>query len=317
MKNLLVLALMVFGIIGLTRGQEDARQIKLAVAVPTYSLDGLSASHIGKINTKIQRMVSRDGMISTDYINDFVVVPEFEIFEEDVIPGTYGDIHHVVAELTLKVYNTKTKALLAAPFPIELEGESRTSKNDAITKAISRIKTSGSKIEEFISNIKTKILAYYQTHCENIYNEAYTLMERGAVEQAMNLLWSLPSNSSGSCYDQVDELLNQAYELYSAQKCQQILSESEGAIRNGDTAYAKALLNTIRSGSSCYDDAQRILGELSKSTPQKTEGDKEKRDTSDKINKRKERTVEAVAESYSKQDDKEQLCALGIGVDCD
>ncbi|MCL6265059.1 hypothetical protein [Flagellimonas myxillae] len=312
-KALIITLLMVMGAVNAQ--VEDNSGIKLAVLPPSLSIEGLNARHLGKIRTKVQRMVSRHGIISTDYVNDFVVYPEFEIYEDDVIPGNFGSNHHIVAELTFKVQNIKTGALIASSYPFELEGISMNSRADAITKAIGSIKTSGSEIDGFVTRIKQKITEYFKANCRNIYNEASAELRKGDVEKAINLLWSVPVNVSGSCYSDIEALLDQAYVMYNNRQCQGVIAEAQEAIKNEALDYARSLLSSIKSDSVCFDEAQTILNSLKKSdtpSPPAT-----KKETAERVQARKKKVVNDVSRSTAQKDDKEQLCAMGIGIDCD
>lgn len=313
MKKFIVLALCLLGPT-IYAQNDDLGQIKLAVVTPDFLLEDLTLSHVSKIRTKIQSMVSNYGMSGTDYINDFVIYPKFEIYAQDIIPGTYGDIHSMEAELTLLVVDAKTKSLLAAAFPIKLKGESRRSRDDAITKSIGRIKTSGQDIEKFMDVIKQKIMDYYQSNCNRIYNEANAKLNNGLVADAINLLLTVPNSLSGECYDRIQSKLVEAYIAYSNFKCKSLITEAKTAIGKNELDYARGLLAQISQNSSCYSEAQSLMKGIE--TNKNSENSEKNQDAEVKLEKRKETVLKKAQREVAQKDDKEQLCDLGIGVDC-
>lgn len=315
MKKFLYLLIAITSSIATAQLEEP--QVKLAVLGPELSIEGLNARHIRKIQTKIQRMVSRQGIVSTDYINDFIIYPEFEIYVDDATEGTYGNIYDVEAELTLKAQNIKTGTMIAAPFPFELKGASRDSRNDAITKAIGKIKTDTPEVADFIEGIKKKIIAHYKNNCASICNKAVKLINIGAAEEAISLLCSVPKDLSGGCYAQVEELLERAYSSYNAEQCLDVINEAQIAIKDQKVDYAKALLNLIPSNASCYEQAQNILNGLQSSHKPAQNSPPKSGEVKSQLKSRKEKVVDKVSATKSKEDDKELLCAKRLRTDCD
>lgn len=315
MKKIIVVLLLIWGST-INAQNVDLNQIKLAVITPDMLLEDLTANHVSKIQTKIQRMVSNYGMSGTDYINDFVIYPKFEIYSHDVIPGSFGDLHSIEAELTLLVVDAKTKSLLAAGFPIELKGESRDSRKDAITKSISRIKTKGDAIDKFMNTIKDKIISYYQSNCNRVYKEADVMLKNGLIADAINVLLTVPSGLSGDCYDKIQTKLLEAYIMYNNYKCKTVIAEAQAAIEKQEIDYAKGLLEQIGQSSSCFSVAQNLLKRINASNKKENptpSSDKVKA----KLEKRKVTVLKKTQKETAEKDDKEQLCDLGIGNDCD
>jgi len=306
-----------FVIIMLTKlvvAQSATPEVKLAVLGPELSIEGLNVGHMKKIQTKVQRMISRYGIVSTDYINDFIIYPEFEIYVDDAIEGTYGKNYDIEAELTLKAKNIKTGALIATPFPFELKGVSRDSRNDAITKAIGKISSQEPGVQEFIEDLKQKILSHYESNCSQICSDAAKLISLGANEEAITLLYSIPDGLSSTCYNKVETLLDQAYLRYNAQQCNELIAEAQGAIKNKEVEYAQSLLNMIGANTSCYDEAQRILNSLENIDAKESNPIQVK----EKISNRKQNVVKKVSKIEAKKDDKELLCAKRLRtVGCD
>lgn len=294
--------------------QSSSPEIKLAVLGPEITIEGLNVAHKKKIQTKVQRMVSRYGIVSTDYINDFIIYPEFEIYVDDAIQGTFGKNYDIEAELTLKAKNIKTGALIATPFPFELKGASRDSRNDAITKAIGKINSRGPEVEDFIKNLKDKILAHYESNCSQICSDAAKLINIGGNEKAITLLYSIPNGLSNACYVKVEKLLSQAYMRYNAQQCSKLIVEAQTAIKNKEIKYAESLLNMIGTKTSCYKEAQNILKGLVK----KETKESSPKTIKERLKERKQNVVKKVSKIEAKKDDKEILCAKRLRtVGCD
>ncbi|NQZ42780.1 MAG: hypothetical protein HRT65_00570 [Flavobacteriaceae bacterium] len=293
-------------------GQENSPEIKLAVLGPELSIEGLTQNHKNKLKTKIQQMVSRHGIVSTNFIQDFIIYPEFEIYVDDSTESTYGFIYDIEAELTLKAENIKTKSLIAAPFPFKIKGASRSSRNDAITKAIGKIDTRGPEVADFIAEIKRKVIAHYEANCSTICENAGKLIALGRPEDAIVLLYSVPQHISVGCNERVAKLLDLAYSAYSSLRCNGILAEAKKAIAEGKVKYAKSLLVLIGEESTCYSKAQQLIAGLDP-TKDPTPPEKIER----QLEKRKQVTVKQAATQKGKEDDKAILCAKRLRTDCD
>ena len=65
-------------------------------------------------------------------------------------------------------------------FSQEITGDGY-SKKEAINQSISQIKTRGDNIKTFLQNAKAKILAYYRSNCDRLYNEADTMVKQKKI----------------------------------------------------------------------------------------------------------------------------------------
>lgn len=311
MKKLIQIALVVFAF-QMVSGQVSEPVVKLAVLGPEISIEGLNQRQLNKITTKVEKIISKYGIVSTNYINDFVIYPTFEIYTDDAIEGTYGKVYDIEAELTLKAINIKTGSGLATSFPFEINGSSRDSRNDAITKAIGKIKTDGPEIESFVMEIKAKIIDHYLSHCNDICEDARKLISLGQTDTAITLLMSIPTNLSGPCAGKVKDLLEVAYVRYNSEQCREIILEAQKAIAENKIKYAKSLLALIGSEATCSNEKQQILNELDGKTDETPTNEVDKQ-----VQVRKSKKIEKVSESVAKQDDKALLCAKRLRTDCD
>ncbi|WP_111682831.1 hypothetical protein [Winogradskyella tangerina] len=306
MRLIITVLFIAFSITSVSYAQTNnlETQVKLAVKAPLIHVEDLKPVHVSKLVTKIQSMITSYGISSVDYINDFMIYPEYEIYDHSEIQTGLGKVHSIEALLTLKVIDIKTMTLFDT-MTIELKGEDRGSKDKAITKSISRIKTKSDAVEKFLTSVKMKIISHYQDNCNQIYADAKILLNNGQLEKAIGLLQTVPRNLGGSCYEQIQALQTKAYLIYNDIICEKTIDEAKKAINNKNPDYAIELLNLISTNSSCYSNAKKLLEEI------KSSNDKPKKSqiATSKANKRKVQALEKVAKEVLQEEEAAFMCA--------
>ena len=308
MRSILILLIIVTAVTRTTYAQTGdlSSQVKLAVKAPQVYVEDLKPTHVSKLVTKIQTMISNYGISGVDYINDFMLYPQYEIYDHSALQTGLGKVHSIEALLTLKVIDIKTMTLFGT-MSMELKGEDRGNKDKAITKSISRIKTRNETIENFLTDVKAKIIGYYQSNCNQIYTDANVLINNGQLEKAITLLQTVPRNLAGSCFEKIQALQTKAYLIYNDIICQQTIEEAEQAIKDQNPDYAKALLKLIGSSSSCYSQAKQLLDRLNNS--QQSEAAVKPNVVKEKVEQRKKRLTKVVAEKTLKEEEDAFMCA--------
>ena len=163
----------------------DVGKIALSVVMPE-NVDGLDISQLSKLQTKISQIVTVSGLASSGYNNNFVVYPKFAIYESNIVEGGMQNITVVTAELSLFIKQVDNN-LLFSTISKPLKG-SGSSKELAISNAISKITTNDPDFKTFIETGKLKIIAYYETKCVDIIKKSDSYVKMQQYEQAVKNL---------------------------------------------------------------------------------------------------------------------------------
>jgi hypothetical protein len=315
MKNFILLLLTICSIyLGYGQDEELEQGIALSVIVPDIYTEGLSSAQQKKIQTKVTRMVSNYGMSGLDYLSQYLVYPKFEIFDHREVETQLRNVHTVEAELTLVVMEARTQKVYGT-YNMELEGEDF-SRSKAINKAIGRAKSKSDDLESFMVDVRTKILADFQNNCTKLYRDAKALIAGKKFEEAMSLISFAPVGISGDCDDNLQMLLEEAYEAHNRARCDELLSDAKRAIRYRHWYYGYYLLEYyMDEASDCFESAQVLKQEIVQS--EEIQGDETKlkegvktEKVKTRIKKRKKSVILKTSKKVAVKTRDNQMCQL-------
>lgn len=282
----------------------DVGKIALSIVMPQY-IEGLDASQLSKIETKISQIVTLTGLSASGYNNNFVIYPKFEIYETNVIEGGMQNIIVVTAELSLFIKQVENNVLFAT-ISKQLKGSGST-KQLAITNAISKIPTNDPDFNTFIETGKSKIIVYYESKCGDIIKMSDSYIKMQNFEQALGLLMSVPEEIS-SCYNQVQDKAIEAYKAYQTQRCDVLLQKAKTTLESNNYSDALNILGGIDPSASCFNEAQTLAksAESKVNAEEKKQWDFQMQQYNDAVSLEKQR-IEAIKEisvSYYKNQPK-------------
>lgn len=235
---------------------EDALNISVIVPI---QIEGLTYGQLSKLESKMLRMVSNHGIAGEGYTDKFILYPKYEIYDHKVVEGMQN-VHVLDVELNLIVKEVKTGKVYSV-FNQEITGDGY-SKNEAINQSISQIKTRGDKIERFLQNAKTKILDYYRSNCDRLYDEADKMINQKRYNEAIALLYPIPIQVGGDCYKKIQRKLDEAYNGYLNETCEKNLVRAKAEISRNNKGSALEILGSIEVESNCHSSAQQLKSEI-------------------------------------------------------
>lgn len=246
---------------------QEIGKIALSVITPE-NLEGLDASQLSKIKSKITQIVSSTGLAASGYNNNFVIYPIFSIFETNVVEGGMENITVITCELSLFIKQVDNNVIFSS-ISKQLKGSGKT-KSLAITNAISKIPTNDSDFNLFIETGKNKISAYYESKCGDIILKSESLVKMQDYEQALGLLMTVPEEVS--CYNKVQEKAIEAYKSYQIQKCNVQLIEAKTMLASNNYSATLNILSNIDPSTPCFKEVENII----KNTEEKLDTEKRK-----------------------------------------
>lgn len=234
---------------------DNLSKICLSVVMPE-NVDGLDASQLSKLESKIIQITTSNGLSSTGYDNSFVIYPKFAIYDVNVADGGMQTITVANCEIDLFIKQVSTNTIFSS-FSKVLKG-SGNSKSSAITNAIYLIPVNEASINKFISDAKTKIIDYYNQNCQNILTKADNLEKIHDYAQAMALLISIPQESA-ECYSLSQAKIISDYKLYQNAECEKNLQKANADLAASNYYQSIQDLLMIDPESKCYDEAKKLM----------------------------------------------------------
>lgn len=232
----------------------DVGKIALSVIMPE-NVDGLDASQLSKLETKITQIVSASGLAASGYNNNFVIYPKFAIYETNVVEGGMQNITVTTCELSLFIKQVDNNILFGSVSK-QVKG-SGNSKQTSITNAISKVPTNDPQFKSFIEGGKAKIVQYYESKCSDIMTKSESLVKMQDYEQALGLLMTVPEEVS--CYNKVQEKSIVAYKEYQNYKCAKQIQEAKASLASNNYSGALNVLSAIDPSTTCYKEAESLM----------------------------------------------------------
>jgi hypothetical protein len=230
-------------------------KIALAVVMPDNS-DGLEPAQITRLEGKITQLVTHSGLSASGYGTNFVVYPVLTIAESNVVEGGMQNITVTTAELNLYIKQVDNN-LVFATISKRLKG-SGSSKALSLANAISQIQTTDPEYQRFIEQGKQKILAYYQSKCDDIIRQADASVRMNQFDQALALLVTVPAEATG-CFTKAQGKAVAIYKAYSDQHCSELLLQAKGNLAANRYDEGLTLLSSIDPGSKCFTEAKSLM----------------------------------------------------------
>ncbi len=257
MKKFIIIAMLSTISSTIAQSSSDIGKIALSVIMPE-NVDGLDVSQLSKMETKITQIVSSTGLAASGYNNNFVIYPKFAIYDSSVVEGGMQNITVVTCELSLFIKQVDNNIIFAT-ISKSLKGSGK-NKNTAITNAISKIPTNDQQFKLFVVTGKDKIIAYYESKCQDIITKSESLVKMQDYEQALGLLMTVPEEVS--CYSKVQEKSIEAYKTYQNQKCKVQIQEAKTQLASNNYNYALQILSQIDPSTSCFKESQTLVTNL-------------------------------------------------------
>jgi hypothetical protein len=295
-----ILIALVLTLTSFAQSTNDVGKIALSVVMPE-NVDGLNISQLSKLETKIAQIITASGLAATGYNTSFVIYPKFAIYESNIVEGGMQNITVITAELSLFIKQVDNNILFST-ITRPLKG-SGSSKELAITNAISTIPTSDTDFKTFIDTGKLKIIQYYELMCTDIIKKSDSYVKMQQYQQALGLLMTVPEEVS-SCYNQIQDKAIEAYKAYQEQNCVEVIQNAKTTLAANDYVGALNILSEIDPSTNCYNEAQTLAktAETKVDAEEKKQWDFQMKQYDDAVSLEKQRieAIKDIAVSYYK-----------------
>lgn len=241
---------------------DDIGRITIQAYVP--ETENLPSESTKLLQTKLSQIITSNGIADNEYCERFVLTAKVNVITKDIVAGPPQRISQKL-EITLMVGDIKEDKVFSS-VTISSVGIG-TSLEKSYIAAFKNIRPDNSRIKDFISESKSKILAYYDVSCPAMMSEAKALAAQQQYEQALLVLTSIP-NVCKDCYEQSCDLQSTIYvEMINAQgatllkQAQSAWAEQpnkEGAER------AMQYISQINAEADCMSQVNSLTEEITK-----------------------------------------------------
>ncbi len=235
----------------------DLGKIALSIVVPG-EMEGLTESQLSKLDAKVSQIVTASGLAAGGYSTNFAIYPKFSIYDNSVVEGGMQNINVATVEVSFFIKQVDNNMLFSST-SLQVKG-SGSSPEAAVTNAIAKIPVHDARLNKFIAEGKTRIIAYYESKCPEIIEQGKTLIKMKQYASAISRLLTIPEEVSG-CYGQALSLCYSAYSAYSDQLCATRIEAAKAALAQENYDSALAILGDIDPSSSCHNDAQVLMNQ--------------------------------------------------------
>jgi len=134
----------------------------------------------------------------------------------------------------------------------------------AYIDALKNIKAKDEELAELIGSSKTRIIEYYNSQCDLIIQRAMGLSGQEKFAEAMNELMAVPEVCK-DCHALAMEAAGSVYRAKLERECQVNMALAKAAVAEENFGEAARILSTsIQPGASCYDDASKLMADITK-----------------------------------------------------
>lgn len=263
-KNLVCVLFLVSNIVVSQNTDADLNSISLSVILPDNS-EYLSQRTLSKIETKIQHIVTRNGISGSGYSNEFLIYPKFELFDESTVTGMRNLISLEV-EFSLFIQQYSNRKVYAS-YSKSLKG-SGTTKQKALNNAISKITALDPELKDFIETGKEKILFFYENNCEQLTKDADAHIQMKQYNRAIAVLATIPREAK-KCYASVQQKSVEAYNAYQNQLCKENILTAKTKLARKDYNGALNTLRYVDPSSPCAKEAENLITQSASKIDQK------------------------------------------------
>ncbi|MDR2138890.1 MAG: hypothetical protein LBP50_05020 [Tannerella sp.] len=243
--------------------EEGADRLALSVWIPD-NIDGLTAPARQNLHNRITQIVTKHGVYADPSYSRFICTANVIMQDKHIVPGAPPK-HLYKLDITFYIgdgivgsvfssYNTSVTGV----------GESETK---AYMNAIKSIRTDNADYQSFIEQGKNRIIAYFNSQCDQIIKEAGTYAEMQQYDDALRTLSTVP-NVCTACWD---KCMNAAIPIFQQQidlDCKSLMLNATNvwnAGQNWDAAdQAGQILSEINPHSKCFNEALALSEKIGK-----------------------------------------------------
>jgi hypothetical protein len=246
-----------------TSSKQDYKMVAISAYVPS-DIGGLNQSAQTALKNRLDRIITKNGLSSSNYNNRFILTAKVQKISSNKIPST-PVIYNYEIEVTF-IIGDAIEGIKFSSLSTNILGSGNTESSAEIA-AIKKIKDTSSEYQTFIEEGKKKIIDYYNAKCDTYLQQSQTLSSKGEYEAAIATLFSIPEVCK-DCYSKAMKAVTPIYKMQIDWQCKKDLIEANNLWSTNQDYYgaeqASAYLSKIDPNSSCYSDAKLLNDKITK-----------------------------------------------------
>jgi hypothetical protein len=240
----------------------NSGRVTLAAYIPDQA-DDLPVAARNMLGNKLNQIISQNGF-GGDEGQRFIITANIVVLTKDLL-STAPPMTALTLDVNLYIGDGYEGTKFASTsLSVKGVGENEAK---AYINAFKNINLNDLKLQAFVEKGKTKIISYYNTHCDVIIKQAQTLANTGRMDEAIYNLTSVPQ-ACKTCYDRSMALVAPIYKRQVEKDCQVKFAQAKNlwaANQNLNGANAASdLLSQIDPQSTCYKDVKTFVAQVSK-----------------------------------------------------
>ena len=203
--------LVIFTIILITSIYPAYSQTEQSFAIPLTVIaakqQSVPETAVASLNDKLMQIITRNGMGTADYNSRFAITASIVTVTKNILAGPPRQYSETLNITLYVVDNIDEKIFSSVTIPIKVV---ETTEEKAIIKAIQSVDINSASLAEFVNLGRSKIIAYYKSHSDNIISKAQILASQNKYEAALFELNSIPV----CCTEEFNKGVKVAKEIY-------------------------------------------------------------------------------------------------------
>lgn len=252
MKQMAIILIVVLFPFFYTIAQEKNDAERVSINVLTPDCEDVTQEGTQYLFTKMQQLVTNNGMADYGYNERFVLTAKVNILSKDVTLSTPTRISQKVEVVFLIGDVVDNKLFETSSLIVSGVG---TNETKAAISAFQQINVKNERLKNFLASAKQKIVNYYTNNCNALITQARTLAEMQEYDKAIHILITVP-NVCNDCYKRSQEALLPIYTKKINEEGVILLNKAKAEWAKNPTAegasHAFALTSAINCQSSCY-----------------------------------------------------------------
>lgn len=260
MKKIISVLFSVMFSVAMLCAQQNMSTLPLTVVVEDFP-HPFPASAKVQMSSKINQMLSANGVASTNMYSDFCITVIANAISKDVVSGAPAQIVQTL-DFTFYIVDVN-RQLIFSTYTTTSKGVGE-SESKSYIDAMKRVNIKSPDVERFLNEGRDKIVAYYDSQAENIFTKSRMLARQRRYEEAFFNLCTFPAECAN--YKASIAVGNEIYQAYVDYNAQENLhkAKAEWAATQNSYGAAKAgeYLSQILPDASCYFEALDLYNEI-------------------------------------------------------
>ncbi|MES2266898.1 MAG: hypothetical protein V4520_09065 [Bacteroidota bacterium] len=240
----------------------DRGRVTLAAYIPDQ-VDGLPDAARNMLGNKLNQIISQNGF-GGDEGQRFIITANIVVASKDML-STAPPMTALNLDVNLYIGDGYEGTKFASTV-VSVKGVGE-NEAKAYINAFKNINLNDPKLQAFVDKGKSKIIAYYNTHCDVIIKQAQTLANTGRMDEAIYNLTSVPQACT-NCYGRSMAMVAPIYKKQIEKDCAVKLAQAKTVFTaNQDVNGANAageILQQIDPSASCYKEVKVFVAQMGK-----------------------------------------------------